>query len=31
MLMLRCQHIDFQMAFEICHTSNHNNVAQKLK
>ena len=31
MLMLKCHCIDFQMTFKICHTSNHNNVAQNLK
>ena len=29
--MLKCQCIDFQMAFNMCHINNHNNVAQKLK
>ena len=29
--MLRCQCIDFQIAFKMCHISNHNTVAQKLK
>ena len=31
MLMLRCQYIDSQMIFKICHIKNGKIVAQKLK
>ena len=31
MLILRCECLDFQMAFKMCRINNHNDVAQKLK